>query len=1243
MRKKSLATSTNKVHSGLLCAMMLAACPALAGGGQGSNEELYVVPKPGNVNIDGKLDDWDLSGIVDFYVAPETRETQSARIAMMYDKQAVYIGGRVRDSSPMMNRHDPLTKPSRAWDADVCQIFFGLDPDEKQPLPYSRFKAEHKDVSPVATMMLWYYTDRQEPSLAMFRGMGFTKALRPDLHVNGHVPGKHFDAAYRKGDDGLGYSFEYRIPWDALAVKRAPEPGDDLAASMAVFWGRPDGLKTAGGAAWAWNVMATPGFPFQSASVWGTWKFHPKGNIPREWVVGDLPPEQPLPLTFRYELPREGEATIQLFDESNESVRILVAQQRRPEGVDTESWDGLDENGEPLPAGKYRWRGLVHDPIKMEYRFSVHNSGNPPYPTDDNTGGWGADHGEPTVTLAIDGGMILAWDTTEYGWGIIRTDLEGQKQWGSKRTAEYLASDGKRLFVAGGHGWSATGGVSVLELGSSRAANFQPGLETLPVPAGKGSGKVTGLACDGKQIYVSYAGRDVIGVYDLKGNLTDQWQVVEPGRIDLRPDGRLVAFSGNRVMVVDRGKVNLLIDELEDPRGLAVSEEGEIFIALAGDLQQVHVFSAGGELVRTIGELGGRPAKGAYDPIGMYQPGGMDIDERGRLWVAETTDFPKRISVWDTGSGENLAEYFGSSGYFAYGHIDPANPDEILAHNVLWGIDWETYETRPLTTVWRKTAPDMIGPPGTSGYISRPRMITAENDQQYMYGRTRHDNIVMRREGDLFKPFLAVLREYPSGMVSREPAPGEDGPQLWQDANDDQSVQADELTAMGGGRTFQKVEVTLAHNLGLYISSGHRMRPLRITDAGQPIYDLAQIEKAPVGRAPEANGFVYRGYGSPVIDQRRPSGEVMWRYSDITMWKRALGKPPVGPGRLWGSTGLLGAAGDHVAYMTYFGVNHVFHRNGVYVAALLKDKRTSLTRGAYEGQPEGQGGSFVKLNLDGEERYFVIHGGQDSRVWEVLGLDTVQVISGGTYEHTPEAVATAREALAKWKAAMAGAAQLTIVRGRSNLDGAPAVSAAVDENRDFEARVAVDDQKLYVRYDVTTNHALTNATPEDQIVFRGGNCLDLQIATNPDADPDRETPDPGDVRLLVTRKQGRPFAMVYRPRVAGFTGTPIVLRSPTGVESFDCIRPTDRVQLDYEKTDDGFAAVIAVPLDLLAWTPESGQTVRMDVGYVFGNANGTRAAARAYWANNGFSANVVDDIPNESRLEPGQWGKAVVK
>jgi len=48
-------------------------------------------------------------------------------------------------------------------------------------------------------------------------------------------------------------------------------------------------------------------------------------------------------------------------------------------------------------------------------------------------------------------------------------------------------------------------------------------------------------------------------------------------------------------------------------------------------------------------------------------------------------------------------------------------------------------------------------------------------------------------------------------------------------------------------------------------------------------------------------------------------------------------------------------------------------------------------------------------------------------------------------------------------------------------------------------------------------------------------------------------------------------------------------------------------------------------------------------GCIFGNAAGTQAALRAYWTNNSFSANVTNDIPNESRLEPAEWGIATVE
>lgn len=37
------------------------------------------------------------------------------------------------------------------------------------------------------------------------------------------------------------------------------------------------------------------------------------------------------------------------------------------------------------------------------------------------------------------------------------------------------------------------------------------------------------------------------------------------------------------------------------------------------------------------------------------------------------------------------------------------------------------------------------------------------------------------------------------------------------------------------------------------------------------------------------------------------------------------------------------------------------------------------------------------------------------------------------------------------------------------------------------------------------------------------------------------------------------------------------------------------------------------------------------------------AAIRGYWANNSFTANVVNDVPNENRLEPAEWGAVTVE
>ena len=182
-----------------------------------------------------------------------------------------------------------------------------------------------------------------------------------------------------------------------------------------------------------------------------------------------------------------------------------------------------------------------------------------------------------------------------------------------------------------------------------------------------------------------------------------------------------------------------------------------------------------------------------------------------------------------------------------------------------------------------------------------------------------------------------------------------------------------------------------------------------------------------------------------------------------------------------------------------------------------------------------------------------------------------------------------------------------------------------------------------MHYSVDSPNELTNSWPDLQKLFKGGNCLDIQLATDPSADANRTTPAIGDIRVLVTRQNGKAIAVVYRPKVVGPAATPIVFTSPTGSESFDRIEIWNDVALSYEKTATGFEATVTLPLAKLGFTPVPGSIVRMDLGYIFGNETGNTTATRAYWSNHSMTAGVVQDVPNEARLEPSQWGKASVE
>lgn len=1210
--------------------------------GRGRHKQLYAVPAPGKVTIDGKLDDWDLSGQIEMFVIQATRGTMNAKFAVMYDSDAIYLGADVNDPSPMMNMRSPETDPMQGWNADSCQFRLTTDPQVGYPiLDESTFKYKGKgDVTEarddIVHLTFWHYTETNEPQLAMQLGMTYRD---PKNAPRGLVPQDQFQARYLARPDGSGYSFEYRIPWTTLNAKAPLKAGDVVASTVQFNYSRPDGQETAGGAAWAYDCMREAGFPFQSTKCWGKLVFSATGKIDRKRVLEGVPPDRPLPLDFGFTLPEDTECTVQLFNDKNENVRILVPQQERLGGPNSERWDGCDDNGNLLPVGTYTWRGIYHKPVKAEYRFSVHNSGQPPYPTVDGKGGWGADHGSPRTVCGFEDGVLLAWDGSEFGWGVIRTDFDGKKQWGCNYNGTQLATDGVTVFTSGYFTQKTT--IHLMTLKEARPIQLG-GKDSIAAPAGgdEQSNEVTGLACDGKTLFASYKARNLIARFDSKtGGLIGTWEVPAPERLVSLTAGGLAVISGGKVLMLTDGKpVATITEKLDEPTGVAAFEN-MIFVANTGKLMNVSVFDANGTYLRSIGKLGGRPAKGKYDPLGIYMPGGITVDKTGQLWVAETTDAPKRISVWDAKTGAFRKEFFGGCEYFAYGFIDPAKPAEILVHNVLWKIDWKNYTVTPETTIWRKTSSDMIPELGPGAFSASPKILTAANGRQYLYGnKYAHFSGLFYRDGDLFKPTMSMIHvgyDYigPAGIpfMDSDRTKYPTGRYFWQDQNGDFCVQPAEVVPLKGTPVENFNIVHVLPDLTVMLASGHVLKPVSLEN-GIPKYDLATAEKypLPVG-LPLEDGSSVGTVQQGTLARYGKDGKPLWAYRGIEQWQKALNLGVTGPGRLWGMTQCMGRGGDFLVYQTYFGPNHVFRTDGIYVGALLKDGRLMLNRGQDEGQPEGQGGYFGRLDIDGQQRYFAIGGGQDARVWEVVGLDTIKDLPGGTYFHTPELAEKAEQAQREYKMAIAAANRIVIAK---DLAAAKTVEKELENGWGFKVKAARDSTSLLVEYDVTSPTPLTNSVPDPKLLFKGGNCLDIQLENN------RGEP----VRVLVTQHQGKPLATVYFPKVKDFKGEPTVFHSPTGKESFDEVRFLENVPLTTEKTDKGFRATVAIPLEALRLKLEPGQKVKMDVGYIFGNAQGVgKAVRRVYLANNSFSANVVDDIPNESRLESKEWGEASVE
>ena len=766
------------------------------------------------------------------------------------------------------------------------------------------------------------------------------------------------------------------------------------------------------------------------------------------------------------------------------------------------------------------------------------------------------------------------------------------------------------------------------------------------------------------------------------------------GGIAFEPDGKLLVSTGGAIkrftiandwktFNLSGGGVVVPASELEAPKQI-IEQDNEIYVTDWGASHQVKVFdAASGKRVRVIGKAGG-PQVGDYDEQRMAHPLGMTVDSRGVLWVAEEDYLPKRISRWDAGTGRFVNAWYGPTQYGGGGFVDPKDKSRAYYPSVgnpgsfgllEFKVDLQTGDSK-LTGV-RYRYPDPLGDKiSYGGYPAKPIFFptdmipsgshggTAPGQTFYFKGHqyfTNSYNTYWYNQGSVTTLWIledGVCRPIAScgwvgGGIHRWPVL--DDPEIkprippgrpegdffvWTDRNHDHAVQPDEVqfirptTAGAPGVVFQP-------DLSVISGGPYYLPAAGVDENGVPNYDLSKLQ--PVSQTPVKGDVAMSPDGWFVVDcSGFKDDRQRW-----SLASRDTKTPPDGPGELQEPKRMLGypvksahgEAGYLVARYSYMGEIYVYSTDGILIHTLGSDAR-SAPFWPYPDQKPGM--AVTGLSFDAEHFWPFMFGLDDGNVYlsvgkwhsslvRLDGLDKVQRIDSGKIDVTAAMIAAAAPARAEKAAGDVMRNEIAVQAIPARIDGNlskwPANGwAPINPKNSFQ--VGLSGDKLVVAYRTDQSQLLLNSATEFPFAFTQGGGLDLMLRTG--GAGENKNPEPGDIRLFVTKKNGQVLAVLYRQKAAG-AGTRQTFASPVGEVTFDDVKDVSK---EVEVAADGSNYEFSVPLSVLGLKNPAGKSFRGDAGIVM--SDGVRARARIYWHNKWDS--MCADVPSEARLNPGQWG-----
>jgi len=1249
-----------------VCVLLLLAVAVLAT--ETENINLRVVPAPGRVTIDGKTDDWDLSGsLFSCSDVENQREQFGLWFTAMYDADNVYFLVRWVDPTPMNNAASSIGGFNFSGDSLQIRIVTGFQTPQQ--------RVSHWDA--------WHSSDGKDVISTVY---GFDFAGGSLVNPTGARE------AFLVNADKRGYVQEIALPWKYLTKDEKPLParGQFILTIHPHFTSPPFGVHSPD----IWRPGASPNrvSPFMDYPNWGIATLEPAGKLPlrpvrltdgREFPVkatkGNLAVDwtgliksQELRgfIPIRFTMPEDGYVSLLIKDETGKVVRQLLNAAFYTKGNHEAPWDGLTNPhyrypGQPVAPGKYTWQAIWHKGVSLRLRGWAANAGSAPWGEGPTTN-WGADHGVP-ISVAADGNQVfLGWNGAEAGRSMVACDLNGNTQWRGQmdqNAAAGVAADGGIVFAenTGLYRYDAKTGAYRTWEGMEHASATLP-LKGITPGIGEQSLADAVSARDGR-LWLAYSKANQVLELDARtGAMRKSYAVPSPRALEAAKNGQVYILSGTTTVLAlnaATGQTTTVMEGLPNACALTVDGQNRIYVGEGEPQNIVKVFAADGKPLLTIGREGGRPLLGKWVPEGMRFINDLAVDAEGKLWVAEADRAPKRFSVWDTTTGKFIKEFLGPSAYGAVGGaIDPLDPDVMFGQGCEWRLDPKTGRGICQAVVTREdpgNAKYVIGPNGRLYLVTGPKRN---------WGPVQ----IFERTGEATYVLRAVIMT------------GAKETTYWADENGDGQQQPQEVTSTPEGLMFSAWNLRMAPDMSFYVGWGtiQRYALQGFTPCGAPKYDITHPEKLPIPAtnqiaglgSPDGKWYVARlgehdnflpEYPGEMVCYERATGKEMWRYPDDYRNVGGFARGPAMPvpGMLRGAFECVGTIslpdpiGAVWAYPTDCGEWHLLTQDGYYLTHLFQGDLTkvqwpvAVPGASMDNCPSGMGGEdfggFITTTPD--HRVFIQAGKTGFWNVEVLGLDNVKRLGQGTIRAlTPADIARAetfkaamqQDAVGKKTLASSKATPTFTGDLKADFPGATQVKYQKQENLPIATVTAWDDANLYVGWQVEDKTPWMNGASDPRHMYTHGDTVDLQLETDAKADPKRQDFGAGDLRLSIGNVSGKVTAVCYRKFSA--VKQPFTFTSGTVKEylmDYAAVEPAVKATVKVTP-GKGYVVEAAIPWSVLRITPAAGMRLRGDFGVTYGDADGQRTRLRAFWSDQ--YTNIVDDVVWELVLHPQNWG-----